>query len=258
MTGAALARRENFSRSTLERTLAALPTALIVMPTYQEASSIDKVLAAVRAACDADVLVVDDNSPDGTGALAAAAGVNVLRRPGKSGLGSAYRDGFRWGLERGYDVLVSMDADLSHDPHVLPALIEATRDADLVIGSRYVNGGSTPDWPWRRRQLSVWANRYTSLMLRLPVRDATAGYRAIRAELLRTIALEDTRAEGYAFQVETVYRAVQAGATVREIPICFQDREHGKSKMSAKVIAESMLLVTLWGISRRLRRRGGA
>ena len=230
---------------------------LVIIPTYQEANTIVPVLEQLRAACDAHVLVVDDGSPDGTADLAEAAGaqlggVDVLRRGGKSGFGSAYRAGFAWGLERGYEVLVQMDADLSHDPAVVPDLIAGTAAADVVVGSRYVAGGATPDWPWHRRFLSRWANRYAGLMLRVPVRDATAGFRAYRADTLQRLDLSAIRADGYAFQVETIDFAVQAGAVVREIPISFTDREHGQSKMSGRVIAEAIGLVTLWGITRRL------
>ena len=231
--------------------------ALVIIPTYQEAASLGRTLAALRAASNADVLVVDDNSPDGTADLAESLGVTlggvyVMRRPAKAGLGSAYRAGFAWGLERHYDVLVEMDADLSHDPAMVPSLIEAAAHADLAIGSRYVAGGSTPDWPWRRRQLSRWANRYASFMLQLPVRDVTAGFRAYRAELVERLQLERVQADGYAFQIEMVDFARHVGARIVELPICFRDREHGQSKMSSRVITEAMTLVTLWGIQRRI------
>jgi dolichol-phosphate mannosyltransferase len=209
------------------------------------------------------VLVVDDNSPDGTADLAERCGaalgrVEVLRRPEKAGLGGAYRAGFAHGLAAGHGALVEMDADLSHDPDDLPRLLGAlTTGADLAIGSRYVPGGATPEWPLRRRLLSRWANRYAALALGLPVRDTTAGYRAYRAELLAALDFADTHADGYAFQVELTYAAHRAGATIDEVPICFSDRTLGRSKMSGRIVVEAMLLVTWWALRDRvlLRRR---
>lgn len=235
---------------------------LVVMPTYDEALNIVEALTRVRAAVPgADVLVVDDNSPDGTAALARAAGaelgqVDVLDRPLKDGLGNAYRDGFKLGLERGYDRLVQMDADLSHDPAALPSLLaELDAGAVAVIGSRYVPGGSIPHWPWHRRALSKWGNRYIAAVLGIPVRDATAGYRAYNAATLRDIDIFSTRARGYGFQVETTYRVVRTGRQVVEVPISFTDRARGVSKMSlAMSIVEELGMVTWWGIRDRLRR----
>lgn len=241
---------------------------LVVLPTYQEAENVRDVLALVREAVpDAHVLVVDDGSPDGTADLAARAAaelgnIDVLRRPGKSGLGPAYRAGFAWGLERGHHVLIEMDADLSHDPAVLPQLIEAvtTGGYDLAIGSRYVPGGSVPGWPAKRRMLSRWGNRYIGVMLRMPVRDATAGFRAYRAEILEKIGLERIRADGYGFQIEMAYEVSKAGGSIIEIPITFRDRVKGVSKMSPNIVTEAMVLVTRWGmrdrVSRLRRRRG--
>jgi glycosyltransferase involved in cell wall biosynthesis len=238
---------------------------LVVLPTYQEAENIHEVLERVRvAAPDASVLVVDDGSPDGTAELAeaqaAALGqISILRRPGKSGLGPAYRAGFAWGLERGHDVLLEMDADLSHDPQMLPSLLAAIDDgADLVIGSRYVPGGSVPGWPTSRRLLSRWGNRYCGLMLGSPVRDATAGFRAYRADILRKIDLSTVHADGYGFQIEMVYAVDRAGGTIVELPITFRDRIRGTSKMSPNIVGEALWLVTKWGVRdrrRRLRRR---
>lgn len=231
-------------------------TPVVVLPTYQEAENIEAVLRRVRAAVPhAHVLVVDDGSADGTAELAEKVAedlgsIDVLRRPGKAGLGSAYRAGFAWGMERGYDVLVEMDADLSHEPEALPsllALIEADA-ADLVIGSRYVPGGSTPHWPRIRRFLSVWANRYTAIVLGLAINDATAGFRAYRADMLRRIDLEHVRADGYGFQVEMVYRIVQLGGRIVEVPITFVDRVEGSSKMSGRIVVEALGLVTMWGV----------
>ena len=228
---------------------------LVVLPTYQEADNVETALRRLRAAVpDAHVLVVDDASPDGTADLAEKVAeelgsIDVLRRPGKDGLGSAYRTGFEWGMSRGFDVLVEMDADLSHQPEALPemlAVIDA--GADLVIGSRYVPGGSTPQWPRIRRFLSVWANRYAAAMLGLAINDATAGFRAYRADVLRRIDLEHVRADGYGFQVEMVYRIVHLGGRVVEVPITFTDRVEGSSKMSGRIVVEALGLVTMWGL----------
>ncbi len=238
---------------------------LVVIPTYNEADNVDEVLSRLRTAVpDAEVLVVDDNSPDGTADLVATRAerddhVHVLRRPGKAGLGSAYRAGFAWGAERGFEVMVEMDADLSHDPAALPALLQGVDDgADLVIGSRYVSGGSIPEWAWHRKALSRWGNRYVTAMLALGVADATAGYRAYRATMLDALDLASIRADGYGFQIEMTYRTVQLGGTIVEVPIAFTDRTRGTSKMSSRIIVEALALVTRWGIGdrvARLRRR---
>lgn len=233
---------------------------LVVLPTYQEAENVQDVLARIRAAVpEAHVLVVDDGSPDGTADLAAETGaelgqIEVLRRPAKAGLGPAYRAGFAWGLERGHDVLLEMDADLSHDPEVLRQLIAAVVDggADLAIGSRYVPGGSVPGWPRNRRLLSQLGNRYIGLMLRLPVRNATAGFRAYRRSIIEKIGLERSRADGYGFQIEMAYEVAKAGGTIVEIPIAFHDRVRGVSKMSPNIVTEALLLVTRWGLRDRI------
>ena len=236
---------------------------LVVIPTYQEAENIAVVLQRVRAAAPSvSVLVVDDGSPDGTADLAEAAGievgrVSVLRRTHKAGLGSAYRAGFAHGLAEGFDVLVEMDADLSHDPADVPRLLQAVADgATLAIGSRYVPGGGTPKWPFHRRMLSLWGNRYAGLVLGLGVRDATAGFRAYRAEILEAIDYETTSADGYAFQVEMAYRIRRAGGSITEVPISFSDRVLGTSKMSGRIVVEAMLLVTWWAFRDRVLRRG--
>jgi len=234
--------------------------ALVCLPTYNESATVTEVLRRARAAVpDAHLLVIDDGSPDGTAAIAEAAatelgGISVLRRPGKSGLGSAYRDGFRRGLEEGYDALVEMDADLSHDPAALPALLgELDAGADLVVGSRYVPGGAIPDWSWHRRALSRWGNRYASAALHLDVHDATAGFRAYRADVLRRVQLDDVRADGYGFQIEMTYRVARLGGRIVEVPITFVDRTEGTSKMSGRIVVEALALVTLWGMRDRLR-----
>jgi len=235
---------------------------LVVIPTFNEATNVTTVIERVRAALPAaHVLIVDDGSPDGTADLAEAAGaeqgqVEVLRRPGKAGLGSAYRAGFSHGLAQGFDTLVEMDADLSHDPADLPRLVGAVESgASLAIGSRYVPGGSTPSWPFLRRMLSRWGNRYAGLVLGLPVRDATAGFRAYGAASLAAIQYETTRADGYGFQVEMAYRVHTVGGTIVELPISFTDRVRGTSKMSSRIVVEAMLLVTWWSIRDRVLRR---
>ncbi|MGD9999118.1 MAG: polyprenol monophosphomannose synthase [Ilumatobacteraceae bacterium] len=235
---------------------------VVVVPTYDERENVQAFLAAVRTAVpSADVLVVDDNSPDGTGALAEASAaelgqIKVLHRPGKQGLGSAYRNGFQVALDEGYDVVVSMDVDFSHDPAVIPTMLaEIERGADAVIGSRYVPGGGTANWPVHRRLLSRWGNRYTAFVLGLRVHDCTSGFRAYRSGALRTIDPGSTTAEGYAFLTELARRLARRGCIVREVPIVFRDRELGTSKMSSRIIVESMLLVTRWGIGDVIHRR---
>ncbi|HEY8526047.1 MAG TPA: polyprenol monophosphomannose synthase [Acidimicrobiales bacterium] len=232
---------------------------LVVIPTYLEAENIADVLRRVRSvAPHADVLVVDDSSSDGTADLARAAGeelgqIDVLVRPGKGGLGPAYRAGFEVGFSRGYEVLVQMDADLQHNPASLPELLARVEEgADIAIGSRYVPGGETPNWPFRRRLLSRVANVYASKVLGLKVHDATAGYRAYRADVLRVVVAEATKATGYGFQVELSYRAHRRGAKIVEVPITFNERVRGESKMSWRIIGEAASVVTWWGLRDRL------
>lgn len=231
------------------------PRALVIMPTYQEAPNIVTALQALRKAVPgAEALVVDDSSPDGTADLAmtysrAEGGVHVLVRPAKTGLGSAYRDGLRWGLERDYDALVTMDADGSHDPGALGGMLAALQaGADVVLGSRYCAGGRVTDWPARRRLLSRLGNRYATAVLRLGVHDATAGYRVYRAAWLRTFDLAQSESEGYCVHVEMTYRCHRAGAAIIEVPITFSDRKLGRSKMSARIVAETFRNVTRWAV----------
>jgi glycosyltransferase involved in cell wall biosynthesis len=241
---------------------------LVVLPTYNESATVAEVLRRIRASASdtVDVLVVDDGSPDGTAEIAQAlageiGGVEVLRRPAKSGLGSAYREGFKIGLGRGYEALVEMDADLSHDPAVLGDLLaELDSGADLVIGTRYMPGGRIPDWPWHRRAISRAGNLYARWMLGLSARDATSGYRAYHRRALERINLTAVRADGYGFQVEMAYKVERAGGVLAEVPIEFHDRTLGRSKMSSRIVAEALALVTWWGISARWRarrKRGG-
>jgi dolichol-phosphate mannosyltransferase len=233
---------------------------LVVVPTFEEAANIPELLQRLRAAApDVDVLIVDDNSPDGTAQLAQQINeelghIEVLVRSEKAGLGSAYRAGFAIGIERGYDVLVQMDADLSHDPSAVPPLLAAlTGDVGLVIGSRYVPGGEIPHWPWYRRFLSRYGNLYTRLALGLKARDLTSGFRAWKTTTLQHIDYKTTHATGYLFQMEMAYRVAQAGQQIAEVPITFRDRVRGRSKMSGAVIFEELTRVTWWGIRDRTR-----
>ena len=234
---------------------------LIVLPTFNEADNIVEVLQKLRAIVpEASVLVVDDASPDGTADLVEEVAeqigdISVMRRPAKSGLGSAYRDGFRRGLSVGYDVMVEMDSDLSHDPAALPLLLTAVADgAALALGSRYIPGGSIPDWSWHRRALSRWGNRYAAAVLGIDVKDATSGYRAYRAEALTNIDFHTVQADGYGFQVEMAYRVLASGGRIVEVPISFTDRVRGESKMSSRIVIEALVLVTWWAIRDRLLR----
>ncbi len=234
---------------------------LIVLPTFNEADNIVEVLQKLRAVVpEASVLVVDDSSPDGTADLVEKVAeeigdVSVMRRPAKSGLGSAYRDGFRHGLAAGYDVMVEMDSDLSHDPAALPSLLAVAADgAALALGSRYIPGGSFPDWSWHRRALSRWGNRYAAAVLGIDVNDATSGYRAYRAEALAGIDFHTVQADGYGFQVEMAYRVLASGGRIVEVPISFTDRVRGESKMSSRIVVEALVLVTWWAIRDRILR----
>lgn len=238
------------------------PSTLVLLPTYQERENIETVLRQLRIAVPhATVLVIDDGSPDGTAERAEElngeiGGIETLRRTEKAGLGSAYRAGAAWGLERGYELMVQMDADLSHDPQALPELLAArdAADADLVIGSRYIPGGAIPDWTRRRRLLSKWGNAYVRLCLALPIHDATTGYRVWTAATIKDIDLLGTQAEGYGFVIESNYRASRQGHRIVEVPIVFRDRRWGKSKMSLRIILEALALVTRWGATARLAR----
>ncbi|WP_205472562.1 polyprenol monophosphomannose synthase [Nocardioides sp. SYSU D00038] len=229
----------------------------MVVPTYDEADNLAWIVDRMRTARpEVDVLVVDDNSPDGTGRVAdelAATdpGVHVLHRAGKGGLGAAYLAGFAWALAAGYDVVGEMDADGSHQPEQLHRLLEGLLAADLVIGSRYVPGGSVVNWPRTRELISRGGNLYVRLLLGITVRDATAGFRVFRRSALEKIDLATVRSTGYVFQTDLVARCLRAGLTVREVPIDFVERERGDSKMSGAVAAESLWRVTVWGLRER-------
>ena len=227
---------------------------LVVIPTYNERENIAEITARVlRSASEVDVLVVDDNSPDGTGALASALAsghdrINVLHRAGKEGLGAAYRAGFAWGLERGYERLVEMDADGSHQPEQLDRLLTALDDADVVLGSRWVRGGSVVNWPLGRMMLSRAGSLYARVALGLPIRDITGGFRAFTADALREIGYQDVLSQGYCFQIDMLRQAYSAGLRIREVPITFVERVHGESKMSSSIVNEAILRVTVWGL----------
>jgi dolichol-phosphate mannosyltransferase len=236
---------------------AGLGRVLVVIPTYDERDNLEPVVRRVRhAEPDAHVLVADDNSPDGTGAVADALAssdhqVHVLHRAGKAGLGAAYLAGFEWGLEHGYGVLVEMDADGSHQPEQLSRLLEALEHADLVLGSRWVPGGRVENWPLLRKLISRGGTTYARLALGVPLRDVTGGYRAFRAETLRQLDLHDVASQGYCFQIDLAWRALQRVLRVVEVPITFIERERGESKMSGAIVRESLVRVTSWGIAHR-------
>jgi dolichol-phosphate mannosyltransferase len=246
--------RDRVSRS------GSLGTALVIIPTYNEAENIRSIVGRVRASVpEAHVLVADDNSPDGTGKLADELAaeddqVHVLHRAGKAGLGAAYLAGFRWGLERDYDVLVEMDADGSHQPEELPRLLTALGGADLVLGSRWVPGGRVVNWPAHRKLISRGGSIYSRVLLDMPLRDITGGYRAFRRSTLEGLGLANVASQGYCFQVDLARRSVKAGFHVVEVPITFVERTRGDSKMSRDIFIEALWRVTAWGLAERLGR----
>lgn len=222
---------------------------LVIIPTYNEKENVEKIVPAVLAADPIlSVLIVDDNSPDGTGQMAermAAANqrVFVLHREKKSGLGQAYLAGFGWGLEKGFDYLFEMDADFSHDPKYLPDFLEAIKEADLVIGSRYISGVNVINWPMGRLLLSYYANVYSRIVTGLPLKDATGGFKCYRRQVIEAIDLSRVRSNGYSFQIEMSFRAWKKGFRLKEIPIVFVDRREGTSKMSKKIVREAVWMV---------------
>jgi dolichol-phosphate mannosyltransferase len=231
---------------------------LVIIPTYNEVENLRHIVDRVRFAVpEAEVLVADDNSPDGTGEIAdelaaADSKINVMHREGKQGLGAAYMAGFAWAQERGFDAVVEMDADGSHAPEELPQLLDALADADVVIGSRWVPGGKVLNWPVHRLLLSRGGNLYTRLALRMPIRDATGGYRAYRMTALDKMDVDTVSSQGYCFQVDLAWRAHRNGFRVVEVPITFAERERGKSKMSSSIVREALWRVTVWGTRARL------
>jgi dolichol-phosphate mannosyltransferase len=234
---------------------------LVILPTFEERATIEQVLRGVRKAPqDVDVLVVDDSSPDGTATvvrdlMSNEPHIRLVQRPDRSGLASAYQEGFRLALDEGYDLVVEMDSDLSHDPTELPRLLEAAAaGADLVVGSRYVPGGSVTNWSRARVALSRAGNTYARIMLGIPLHDATSGYRVYRRALLADLTREPITSDGYGFQIELVLRSWHLGATLTEVPITFREREHGHSKLSRRIVVEALWSVTRWGLSARLAR----
>ncbi|OGF47486.1 MAG: dolichyl-phosphate beta-D-mannosyltransferase [Candidatus Firestonebacteria bacterium RIFOXYC2_FULL_39_67] len=221
---------------------------LAVIPTYNELLNIEKLIESVfKFAPEINILIVDDNSPDGTGNIAdkMALGeprLKVLHREGKQGLGSAYVAGFKYALEKGYDFIFEMDADFSHNPERLPLFIEKAGSYDLVIGSRYINGISVVNWPLKRLLLSIFANLYVRIILCLPVKDATSGFKCFKAEVLRAVNLDKIKSDGYSFQIEMNYRARKSGFKICEIPIIFIDRHSGTSKLNRNIVIEALLI----------------
>ena len=221
---------------------------LLLLPTYNESQNLPGFIPEVLAAFPADILIIDDNSPDGTGRIADELArqnsrISVMHRPKKSGLGSAYVAGFRWALERSYDAVFQMDSDFSHDPKDLPRLAEALSGCDMALGSRYVKGGRILDWPWPRLAISALGNYYARAVLRIGVKDLTGGFKAFKREALQALDLDRIFSDGYAFQIETTYRTVRKGFKVKEIPIVFRDRTLGESKISRRVVWEALGLV---------------
>jgi dolichol-phosphate mannosyltransferase len=231
--------------------------ALVIIPTYNEAKNLEPLVSAILALdVGPEILIVDDNSPDGTGEIAdrlstELVGVHVLHRPGKMGLGTAYVQGFQWAMEQGYDYVFEMDCDFSHHPSYLPTFLTNVRSADLVIGSRYINGGSTPNWGTLRRLISWGGNTFARLILGLKTHDCTGGFRCFRREMLQQIPWEEIRLQGYGFQIGTTYHVERLGGRVVEFPILFEDRRVGQSKMSFKIVVEAFTYVTQTALSGR-------
>jgi dolichol-phosphate mannosyltransferase len=240
-----------------QRSFGPLGRVLVIIPTYNEAENVKPIVRRVRASVpEAHVLVADDNSPDGTGKLAdelagADEQVHVLHRHGKEGLGAAYLAGFQWGMDHDFGVLVEMDADGSHQPEELPRLLTALKSADLVLGSRWIPGGRVVNWPKSREYLSRGGSTYSRLLLDVPIRDVTGGYRAFRRETLEGLGMAQVASAGYCFQVDLAWRAVKGGFHVVEVPITFVERERGDSKMSRSIVAEALWRVTAWGVGSR-------
>ncbi len=240
-----------------EAVSADLGRVLVIIPTYNELDALPLILSRVQNSVPTvEILIVDDNSPDGTGGIADQwvsenPGIHVMHRLGKGGLGAAYLAGFAWGLQQGFDVLVEMDADGSHQPEQLPSLLAALEYSDLVLGSRWVKGGGTENWSKNRELLSKGGNYYTKVMLGIDIDDSTGGYRAFKASALRSLDLHEVASQGYCFQVDLAWRAKQRGFVVTEVPITFVEREVGTSKMSRKIVTEALWRVTVWGVDRR-------
>lgn len=222
---------------------------LVIIPTYNESENIERIVPEILDKDQSiDVLIVDDSSPDGTGELADKMAeknskIFVIHREKKSGLGTAYKAGFRYAIENGYDYIFEMDADFSHDPKCIPSFLEAIKEADLVLGSRYISGVNVINWPMSRLLLSYYANVYTRLVTGLPVKDATGGFKCFRRKVLESVDLDKVKSEGYSFQIEVSLRAWKKGFKIKEIPIVFEDRREGRSKMSKKIVREAVWMV---------------
>ena len=236
----------------------ALKNILVIIPTYNEFENVRIITSAIRTKVpQVDILIADDNSPDGTGKIAdeiaaSDSKVNVLHRDQKAGLGAAYLAGFAWAKKRNYDAVVEMDADGSHRPEDLLKILAALENADVVLGSRWISGGQVVNWPLHRKLLSRGGNVYTRLWLGIPIKDATGGFRAYRMAALEKLGLTDVQSQGYCFQVDMAWRAVQAGLKVIEVPIVFIERQIGQSKMSGDIVKEALTMVTIWGLQKRL------
>jgi dolichol-phosphate mannosyltransferase len=222
---------------------------LVIIPTYNELENIRKIIPAILNQGDnIDILVVDDNSPDNTGKYVEEKSrveprVKLIKRPGKMGLGTAYITGFKYAIDHNYDIVFEMDADFSHNPNDIPAFLEAIKDADLVLGSRYINGVRVLNWPMRRLMLSYYASVYTRTITGLPVQDTTGGFKCFRIEVLKAIDLDKIKSNGYSFQIEMTYKAYKKNFRIKEIPIVFTEREKGRSKMSKKIVYEAVFMV---------------
>ncbi len=238
------------------------PSALLIIPTYDERDNLPRLIEAIFGVIDdVHILVVDDNSPDGTGAIAEDIAardprVHVMHRAGKLGLGTAYIAGFKWALARDYPLVMEMDADFSHQPKYVPALIAKAAEADLVLGCRYMPGGGTEDWTWPRKLISRGGNLYARLVMGLPFRDLTGGFKCFRRKVLETIDLDAVTSKGYAFQIELTYRTHLAGFRIAEVPIIFPDRRVGQPTMSGRIVREAMINVFKLRLDRKLKPRG--
>ncbi|HEY9189197.1 MAG TPA: polyprenol monophosphomannose synthase [Ignavibacteria bacterium] len=226
-----------------------MPKALVCIPTYNEIENIEKIIPKILSMDDEiEVLIIDDNSPDGTGdkveeMMSENKRIHLIKRPGKMGLGTAYVEGFKYAIKNNFDLVFEMDADFSHDPNTIPSFLEAIKDNDLVLGSRYINGINVLNWPMKRLLLSYFANVYTKIVTGMKINDATGGFKCFRIEVLKSIDLDKIKSNGYSFQIEMTFKAWKKGFRIKEIPIIFMDRQQGTSKMNKKIIHEAIFMV---------------